>query len=166
MTLSSPLKTVIIGAGGGSILIKYGGGISQFFTAKLNDSGAFLTAAITFQGETNSEDIDLAAAGERVDGIIIGEAFPQKINLEKDSDDTFDDDTFVRCYKPISRDLLYATTTTAEDFTKDCWVKYADGFLTVATNKNDAIARLDYGGNGLSASSATEYIVPIAWGTD
>lgn len=163
MTLSSPLKTVSEGAG---VLIRYGGGVSQFFTCKCNGSDIFLTAAITFQSETNTEDVDLAASGERVDGIVIGEAFPQKIDLEKDSDDTFDNNTFIRCYKPIAQDMLYATATTNETITKDDWVKYSGGFLTAATNKNDAIGRLDNGGVAVTGISAQEQIVPIIWGSD
>lgn len=163
MTLGTPLKTAIQGAG---ILLIFNGGQSQYFTAKCNDDDIFLTAAVTFQGETNREDIDLAASGERIDGIVYGEAFPAVVDLEKDSDDCFDDDTWVRCYKPIARDMLYATTTTNTSITKDDWVKYTDGFLLGATNKNDAIGKLANGGTAVTGVSATEYIVSIEWGTD
>lgn len=164
MTLASPLKTV---SQSGSVLIRYGGGVSQFFTAKINGD-VFLTAAITYQGETNVEDVDLVASGERVDGIVYATAFPMTVNLEKDSDDQIEDDdeTYVWCYKPIAQDLLYATVTTATSIGKDDWVKYTDGFLLAATNKNDAIGRLDNGGVAVTGVSATEQIVPILWGTD
>ena len=163
MTLSSSLEAVSDSNG---VLIKYGGGQSQFFTAKCNGDDIFLTAAITFQGETNPEDVDLAASGERVDGIVIGEAYPTSYDLSKDSDSCYDDNTYIRCYKPIARDLLYATVATATSITKDDWVKYADGFLTGATNKNDAVAKLDNGGVAVTGASGTEQIVSIDWGTD
>lgn len=163
MTLSVPLKTYIQTGG---VLISYGGGQSQFFTAYCNGSDIFITAAITFQGETNVYDVDLAASGERVDGIVIGQAFPAYTDLDKDSDDPYDDNTEIRCYKPINRDKLYATTTTNTSITKDAWVKYVDGFLTSATNKNDAIGKLDNGGTAITGASTTEYITSIEWGTD
>lgn len=163
MTLASSLESVSDSNG---VLIKYGGGVSQFFTAKCNGSDIFLTAAVTFQSETATEDIDLAAAGERIDGIVIGEAWPTSYDLSKDSDDPYDDDTWVRCYKPIPRDLLYATVTTNTSITKDDWVKYSGGFLTGATNKNDAIGRLANGGVAVTGVSGTEQIVSIEWGTD
>ena len=163
MTLGTALKTAVEGAG---ILIIYGGGQSQYFTAKCNGDNIFLTAAITFQGETNREDIDLAATGERVDGIVYGEAFPSVVDLDKSSDDCFDDETWVRCYKPIARDMLYATTATDADISKDDWVKYVDGFLTAATDKNDAIGKLHNGGAAITGVSAVEYITSIVWGTD
>jgi len=149
-----------------SVLIRYGGGVSQFFPAKCNGDDIFLTAAITFQSETNKEDIDLAASGERVDGIVVSEIWPITVDLDKDSDDCFDNDTWVRCYRPIARDLLWATTATNTSITKDDWVKYVDGFLQGATNKNDAIGRLANGGAAITAASATEFITTIEWGTD
>ena len=163
MTLSSRLEAVSDSNG---VLIKYGGGVSQFFTAKTNGNDIFLTAAITFQSETNKEDIDLAAAGERVDGIVIGKAWSTSYDLSKDSDSCYDDDTWVRCYKPIARDLLYATVTTNTSVTKDDWVKYSGGFLTGATSKDDAIGRLANGGVAITGVSATEHIASIEWGTD
>ena len=163
MTLSSPLKTV---CQAGQIIVRGGGGMSQHFVAKCNGSDIFITAAITFQSETNKEDIDLAASGERVDGIVYGQAFPAVVDLDKDSDDCYDDNTWVRCYKPIARDEIYATVATATSISKDDWVKYADGFLTGATNKNDAIGKLANGGVAVTAVSGQEQVVTIEWGSD
>lgn len=161
MTLNASLKSIT-----NQVLITWGGGQSQFFTCKANGSDIFLTAAITFQAETNKEDVDLAAAGERVDGIVVGEGFPNKVDLDKDSDDCYDDNSYLRCYRPIAQDHLYATTATNTSITKDDWVKYSGGFLTGATNKNDAIGKLDNGGTAVTGASATEYIVTIRWGSD
>ena len=163
MTLASSLDTESDSNG---VLIKFGSAKSSYFTALCNGIDIFLTAAVTFQSETNKYDIDLAAAGERVDGIVIGEAWPTGYDLSKDSDSPYDDNTWVRCYKPMPRDLLYATTTTAETITKDDWVKYSGGFLTGATSKDDAIGRLENGGVAITGASATEYIASIEWGTD
>jgi hypothetical protein len=163
MTLSSGLDTV---TESGGVLIKYGGGQSQFQVAQCNGSDIFLTAAVTYQNETNRYDIDLAAAGERVDGIVVAEAYPYKVDLTKDSDSCFADDTWVIIYRPIAQDMLYATVASATSITKDDWVKYSDGFLTSATNKNDAIGKLEHGGAAVSGASNVEVIVSITWGTD
>ena len=163
MTLASSLETVSDSNG---VLIKYSTSKSSYLTAQCNGADIFLTAAVTFQSETNTQDVDLAASGERVDGIVIGEAYPTKYDLSKDSDDPFADNTWIRCYKPEPRDMLYATVATATSITKDDWVKYADGFLTGATNKNDAIGRLANGGVAITAASGTEQIASIEWGTD
>ena len=163
MTLSSSLDTESDSNG---VLIQYGGGQMQFFTAQCNGSDIFLTAAITFQGETNKYDIDLAAAGERVDGIVVGEAWSTAYDLSKDSDSPYDDNQWVRCYRPIAQDLFYATVATATSITKDDWVKYSGGFLTGATNKNDAVGKLDNGGVAITGVSGTEQIASIRWGTD
>lgn len=163
MTLSSSLETESDSNG---VLIKFGSAKSSYFTALTNGADIFLTAAITFQNETNTEDIDLAAAGERVDGIVIGEAWPTKYDLSKDSDDPYTNNTWVKCYKPMPRDMLYATVATNTSISKDAWVKYSGGFLTSATDKNDAIGRLANGGVAITGASATEYIASIEWGTD
>ena len=163
MTLASSLEAESDSNG---VLIKFGSAKSSYFTAKCNGADIFLTAAITFQSETNKEDIDLAAAGERVDGIVIGEAWPLSYDLSHDSDDPFDDNTWVRCYKPMPRDMLYATVATATSITKDDWVKYSGGFLTGATSKDDAIGKLANGGVAITGASGTEQIASIEWGTD
>lgn len=163
MTLSSALETVAVNH---DVLIKFGGGPSQFFPALCNGSDIFMTAAITFQNETNKWDVDLCASGERVDGIVVGEAFPTKVDLTKDSDDCFSDNTYIRCYAPIAQDQLWATVTTATSISKDGWAKYVGGFLTSATNKNDAVCKLDNGGTAITGASSTEQIASVKWGTD
>lgn len=161
MTLSVVLKTAVET---NDILIRYGGGVSQFFTILTNGSDIFLTAAVTFQSETNTDDVDLVASGERVDGIVVSEAFPFKIDFDKSSDDPFDDNSWIRCYRPIRGDLLYATAATATTIAKDDWVKYSGGFLTGATNKDDAIGRLANGGVAVTGASGVEQICSIEWG--
>jgi hypothetical protein len=163
MTLSSSLEAESDSNG---VLIKFGSAKSSYFTALTNGSDIFLTAAVTFQNETNPEDIDLAASGERVDGIVIGTAYPTAYDLSKDSDDPYDDNTWVRCYKPMPRDLLYATVATNTTISKDDWVKYSGGFLTGATSKDDAIGRLENGGVAITGASGTEFIASIEWGSD
>lgn len=163
MTLSSPLKTV---CKSGSIIVRGSGAPSQYFPALTNGTDIFITAAITFQSETNKEDVDLAASGERVDGIVYGAAFPAVVDLDKDSDDCYANNKWIRCYKPMPRDEIYATVATATSITKDDWVKYADGFLTGATNKNDAIGKLANGGTAITAVSGQEQVCTIEWGTD
>ena len=143
----------------GSCLIKYNGGAMQYGTAYTNGTDIFLTAGITFQNESNEEDCDLVAAGERVDGIVIGEAFPAKVDMSKDSDSTFANNKAIRYYKPISGDMLYATVLTATTITQDEYVKYSGGFITTSSRANaNAVAR-----EAVTAVSATEAIIAIEW---
>ena len=125
MTLATRLSAK---TNSGGVLIRYAGGEDQFGTAKCNGSDIFLTAGITFQSETNEEDVDLVAAGEHVAGIVIGTAFPNLTDLSKDSDSCYDDNTWIRYYRPISGDLLYATVTTNTSVTQDAYIKYSGGF--------------------------------------
>jgi hypothetical protein len=158
------LNTSLANKAKGGIIVKGEGGAMQFGTAKCNGSDIFLTAAITFQNETNEEDVDLAASGERVDGIVVSDAFPITNDLSHDSDDPFDDDEWIRYYKPQRGDVLYGTVKTNTSISKDNWVKFEDGYLVEATDKDDAIGKLTNGGSAVSAASGTEKIVPYEWG--
>jgi hypothetical protein len=162
MTLAASLANTAKGG----IIVSGGGGQSQYGTAQCNGADIFLTAAITFQNETNKYDVDLAAAGERVDGIVISDAWPITNDLSKDSDDPFSNNSWIRYYKPIKGDILWATVATNTSISKDDWVKYADGYLTSASNKNDAIGKLENGGAAVTGSSGVEQLVTIQWGTD
>ena len=156
MTLSSPFKDVTDSNG---VILK--GGDGRTVTVKANGSDLFLGAGVSYQNETNEEDVDLAAAGEAVDGVIVGEAFPYKVDLDKDSDDCYDDNSYLQMYVPEPGDILYGTVATATSLSKDAYVKFSGGFLTSSTRSN-AIGRNR--GGAITGASGTEQVIPYEWG--
>ena len=155
MTLASPLKNVTDSNG-----LIYKGGSGRTATVKANGDDIFLGAGVTYQGETNEEDVALVADGEAVDGIIIGEAFPFKVDLDKDSDDCFDDNSYLQMYVPDDGDILYGTVATNTSITMDAYVKFSGGFLTTSTKAN-AIGRAR---KAVTGASGTEAVIPYEWG--
>ena len=145
----------------GNVLIRWAGGEDQFGTAKINGSDIFLTAGITFQNEAAEEDVDLVAAGEHVAGVVVGTAYPNLVDMSKDSDSPYTDDgeTFIRFYRPISGDLLYATLTTAETLGMDEYAKYSGGFITTSTRADSNVITRE----AVTGASATEAIIPVEW---
>ena len=158
MTLSSPLKTVTQSNG-----IIYKGGDGRYVTVRANGTDLFLTALVTAYGET-APDVDLAGLGEPVSGVITGQMFPYKVDLDKDSDDTFDDDTWLQMYVPKDGDQLYLTVATNTSISYLGWFKASGGFAT-SSAKADALGRC-VGPDGVTAVSAQEQVALFEWGVD
>jgi hypothetical protein len=158
MTLSVSLKNTVIGEGGG-ILVRYNDAPSQYDWGYANGADIFLTAAITRQSETNEEDLDLAAAGEHIEGIVIGTAFPNKTDLSKDSDSPYSDNTAIRYYKPMERDIFWATVATATSIGKDGYARFSGGFLTTATSATCNCKVL----SAITGVSGTEKLSLVEW---
>jgi len=158
MTLSVRLRNK---TDSGGVLIKANGGNDQYKTVQANGGDLFLTAAVTRQNESDP-DVDLAGSGERVDGIIVSEAWPNKVDLTKDSDSTFDDDDWLRMYEPIAGDELYATVVANQSLTVNQYVKYVDGFLTTSTRANAIGQALE----AVTGASTVEVIIAIKWGVN
>lgn len=156
MTLASALKTV---SQSNNIIFKGGNGRTQLVRA--NGSDLFLTAIVTAYGET-LPDVDLAASGEPVGGVIISEMLPYSVNLDKDSDDTFDDDTYLGMYIPEDGDELYLTVKTNSSIAQSNWFKADGGFIVTSTKA----AGLGTVLTAITAASATEQIVLCRWGVD
>jgi len=156
MTLATALKDKIQGA-----IVIYGTGRTE--TVQADGSDIFLTAIVTAYGES-PPSVDLAGSGEPVGGVIIEEQFPYNVDLDKDSDDTFDDDTWLGMYVPESGDLLYLTVATNSTIAQDYWFK-ADGGFIVSSDKADALGTVIEPG-GITAVSGTEQIALCRWGVD
>jgi len=154
MTLAIALKDKIQGA----IVIK---GTGNTEPVQANGSDIFLTAIVTGYGETNPS-VDLAGSGEPVSGVIIEEQFPYNVDLDKDSDDCFDDDTWLGMYVPESGDLLYLTVKTNNTIAKDYWFA-ADGGFIISAAKTAALGTCL---EAITAVSATEQIALCRWGVD
>ena len=138
MTLASPLKTVI--GLNGKIIRK--GGCGTIHKVRANGADLFLTAAVTRTGETGA-NVDLCAAGEDIDGYIIGE-WDMTVNLDKDSDDPFADDTWLAMYCPVKGDEIYVTIKTNTAVTINVLVQCEAGFgipwaYSNATEKTDTL---------------------------
>lgn len=155
MTLSSPLKTVVQGD------LVYKGKKGRTVTVRSNGSDLFLTAIVTTYGET-LPDADLAGAGEAVGGVIIAEAFPYKVDLDKDSDDTFADNKYLQMYVPVSGDQIYLTVATNSAIAQGDWFKASGGFIVTST-KAAALGRVI---QAITAVSATEKVALCEWGVD
>lgn len=170
MTLASPLKTVI---GNRHSIIKLRAGLGG--TIKLvrsNGADLFISAAVTYSGETASDpDVDLCAKGEQPDGIIIGPAY-DAIDLDKDSDDTFADNTWLYMYSPLPGEEIYMTTKTNSAIDYGARVQVDGGFL-IAFTYGDATEETDLLQSvvgktltAISATASTEKIALIKWGTN
>lgn len=117
---------------------------------KANGSDLFLTAGATIVGETaKTPDVDLCAEDEQLSGIIVGQA-DDATNLDKDSDDTFDDDENLKMGIPIPGEELYLTSGNGMSVTYGKIVQCDGGFFeTTDFNANESAANVPYAGSML-----------------
>lgn len=126
MTLASPLKTVI--GSNGSIIRKKNGMGGTYHKVRANGADLFISAAVTRTGESADDpDVDLCAKGEDIDGYIVGPA-DDAIDLDKDSDDCFADDTWLLMYCPVKGDEIYITIKTNTAITVNTLIQIEAGF--------------------------------------
>lgn len=165
MTLASPLKTVI---GRNGTIIRTGGK-GRHHKVRANGADLFITAMVTRTGETADDpDVDLAAAGERVNGIIVGE-WDMSVNLDKDSDDCFADNTWLDMYEPVAGEEIYITikTNTAivvfTDVQNEAGFGIAWAYTDTAelTDTRQSIAGQSQ--NTIAAVASTETVCLIIW---
>lgn len=168
MVLASPLKTVL--GRNGSIIRKHVGQGGNYETVRSNGADLFITAAVTHTGETTSDpDVDLCAKGERIDGIIFGEA-DAAIDLDKDSDDTFADNTWLIMYIPIEGEEIYLTAKTNSAITTFTRVQADGGFFiafayTNATENTDTLESVaGTCQDTVAAVASTETVFLCKWG--
>lgn len=142
--------------------IIYKGGDGRTVTVRANGTDIFLTAIVTAYGET-LPDVDLAGSGEPVSGVIIGEAFPYKVDLSRDSDNPWtDDNDYLQMYVPEGGDQLYLTVKVNSTIAQNNWFKCDGGFI-VSSAKADALGRIL---ETATAVSATTLIRLCEWGVD
>lgn len=166
MALASPLKTVI---GRDGSIIRFGGN-GKTVKVRANGSDLFISALVTRTGETEDDpDVDLCAKGEFVDGIIIGVA-DGATDLDKDSDDTYADDTWLLMYEFEKNDEIYMTVKTNTAFTVYTRAQCEDGFIipfayTNATEETDLLESVvGTVQNAVSAVASTETVVLVKIG--
>lgn len=159
MTLATRLASVTQSHG-----VIYKGGNGRTMKAKCNGSDMFLTCLVTIYGETNDYDIDPAGAGEPVSGVIVCEYNPYKVNLAKDSDSKFDDNSDVGVYIPQMGDQIYLTVATNQSITKGNYVKVTTGGYIIQGTKGTSLGRLAPGQDAITAVSGTEQIALVEWG--
>lgn len=165
MTLASSLKSNL---SGNSIIRKRSGAGGGFDLVRANGADLFLGAIVTYFGETSGDpDVDLAAAGEPHDGVIVGPAYGA-LDLDKDSDDCFADNTWLIMYKPAPGDELYLTAATntactyGEHVTKDGGFVAGDFSYTDGTQASDLMEDvIGRARETITAATGTEKIVLV-----
>lgn len=163
MTLASPLKTVI--GRNGSIIRK--GGKGTYHKVRANGADLFIGAAVTRTGESADDpDVDLCGAGENIDGYIVGPA-DDAIDLDKDADDPYADNTWLLMYKPGIGDEIYIVIKTNTAITVNTLVQIEAGFgiawaYTDSTELTDTLRSIaGLARNTISAVAATETVCLI-----
>ena len=156
MTLSSRLATVTQ-----SHSVIYKGGNGRTIKAKANGSDIFLTCLVTIYGETNGYDVDPAGASEPVSGVVVCQYTPYLVNLAKDSDSCFTDNTDLGVYIPEVGDQLYLTVATAQSITKGNYFKVTTGGFIVQGTKGTSLGRVLA---VITGASGYEKIVLCEWG--
>jgi len=168
MTLASPLKTVL--GNNGSIVRKHVGQGGNTELVRANGADLFIGALVTHTGETeNDPDVDLCAKGERPDGVIIGPAY-DAIDLDKDSDDTYADNTWLLMYVPQEGEEIYLVAKTNTAFTVYTRAQADGGYIipfayvdaTEATDTLESVVGTVQ--NAVSAVADTETVVLVKWG--
>jgi hypothetical protein len=169
VTLSASLKSSV---SGNSVIRKRQGSGGRFERVRANGSDIFLGAMVTRKGETADDpDVDLAATGERVAGVIVGPAPPNVLDLDKDSDDCYADDTYLLMYVPVPGDQLYLTAATNTACTYGELQVNSGGFIggdfsyaNSAVATDSLIDVVGYSLETISAATGVEKIVLIEWG--
>jgi hypothetical protein len=169
MTLTSPLKSEI---SGNSVIRKRSGAGGRYEIVRANGADLFLGALVTFKGETASDpDVDLSATGEPVNGVIVGPAY-DALDLDKDSDDCYADNTWLIMYVPAPGDELYLTMATNTAGTYGEWVTHSGGFVngdfSYADGSADTDTMQDVIGSlqeTISAATGVEKVCLVRWGS-
>lgn len=94
---------------------------------KANGADLFLTAGVTKFGETGP-DVDLCAEDEPLSGIIVGRS-DAATDMDKDSDDTYANDTNLKMGVPTVGEEIFVTAKTAITVTKDQVLQCDGGFF-------------------------------------
>ena len=118
MALAKRLKAVLDGQSKDIFLKKKHGRDPILVKASSGATTIFLGALVTKKGETEgTPEVDLCAKGEPVDGIIVGVAW-DVTNLKNDSDDPYEDGTYLWMEEIEEGDefLVTAKTNTAVAF--------------------------------------------------
>ena len=126
---------------------------------KANGADLFLTAGVTKFGETGP-DVDLCAEDEQLSGIIVGRS-DAATDMDKDSDDTYADDTNLKMGVPSTGEEIFLTAKTAITVTKDKAVQCDGGFFeNTDFAAAESAANVPYAGSMLLV--ATEAITGIS----
>lgn len=131
---------------------------------RANGADLFLTAGVTVYGESNA-DVDLCGEDEQLSGIIVGQA-DDATDLDKDSDDTFDDDVNLKMGVPSVSEEIFLTSKTASTVTNGKIVQCDGGFFEDNDfAANESAANVPYAGSmllqareSITGVSGLEYI--------
>jgi hypothetical protein len=175
MTMSTTLKLSLLSRSYGALYaIIHKGGNGQIVKRRTNGADMFITALVTEYGETKP-DIDLVQTGEKILGVVIGPASDQGegLNLAKDSDSCFADNTWVNVYIPEPGDELLLTWYTNTAGNQGVLQKLQTGTGMIGGDfaySNAAVATdtlIDVVGTcvvAVTATGSTEKVSLLRWG--
>jgi hypothetical protein len=124
---------------GNSVIRKRAGSGGRFQPVRANGTDIFLTALVTFHGETASMDVDMCAKGEAVFGVIVGPSYTA-LDLAKDYDSPYSDNTYLQMYIPVHGDQIYLTSKVNSSITYGHYVQCDGGFIIDFAFANSAEA--------------------------
>jgi hypothetical protein len=108
---------------------KVNGYIRKIVKASSGSATIFISALVTIKGETAlSAEVDLAAKGEPVHGVITGQAWAAR-DMSKDSDSPFADGTYLLMERLDPGDQVWLTGKTNVDITFGSSVQCDGGFI-------------------------------------
>lgn len=146
---------------------KKNGYIRQLVKASSGSATIFISALVTRTGETaGTPEVDLAAKGEPIAGVITGQAWVAR-NMSKDSDDPFADGTFLLMEKLEPGDIVWLTAKTNTAITAGKTVQCDGGFIIDFAYSDTAAATDLLGGTvgealvGCSATASQEKLCLI-----
>ena len=149
-------------------IVRKGNGRTE--RVRANGSDIFLTAGVTRTGETAADpDVDLAAVGEYVDGIIVGTA-DTATDLSKDSDSPYADNVWLLMYRPMATDEVYMTVKGATAVTVYTRQGCDGGFIAPYTYASGTSIDTDtlagyccIAQEAAAGATITEYVILTIW---
>ncbi len=158
MTLETRLAAFLSGQSKDIFRKKVGPRERVVVKASSGGNTIFITALVTRKGETaDTPEVDLAAQGEPIAGVIVGQAWAAT-DLAKDSDDPYTDGTYLLMERLYPGDQVWLTSATNVTIAFGASVQCSGGYV-IAFGYVDAAAATDtlsgVLGNAQTAVSAT-----------
>lgn len=146
---------------------KKNGYIRQLVKASSGATTIFISAMVTRKGETaGTPEVDLAAKGEPIAGVIVGQAWVAP-DMSKDSDDPYVDGTYLLMEKLEPGDIVWLTAKTNTAIAIGGTVQCEAGFIIPFAYTDSAAATDLLGGTvgealvGCSATASQEKLCLI-----
>ena len=146
---------------------KVNGYIRKLVKASSGGDTIFISALVTIKGETaGSPEVDLAAKGEPISGVITGQAWAAR-DMSKDSDSPYVDGTYLLMERLDPGDIVWLTGKTNVTIAQGATVQVDGGFIIAFAYSDTAAATDLLGGTvgealvGCSATASQEKLCLI-----